>query len=214
MAKAISLYHPRSGLSIDGIYGFSWTTFFFGPFPALFRGDWGMGILFILIWLTAGIIFAPLGLVVHLGAAFIYNRRYTLRLLERGYRVPPNAPLNEVRELCSALQVSQHVVIANENLKRDVWETCNALKKENIPVTIGNVCREIGAGTAVADVYINDYIDSWKESWRSENMIHKVSVAQNDRGDTKQCPFCAETIKRAAKICRHCKSSIESIAVD
>lgn len=213
MAKRITLYHPRAGLSVDGFYGFSWTTFFFGPFPALFRGDWGMGILFVLIWLPAGIIFPPLGLVVHLVAALIYNRRYTLKLLERGYRVPSNASLSEVREMCRALQVSQHVVMANKNLECEVWEICNALKKENVPITIGNVCREIGAGTAVADVYVNDYIDRWKESERTDNNIHKVFVTNTDASDTRQCPFCAETIKKAATLCRHCKSAIDIFAV-
>jgi hypothetical protein len=38
MATAIRLVHPSGGVK-QGYYGFSWTTFFFGIWPALFRGD-------------------------------------------------------------------------------------------------------------------------------------------------------------------------------
>lgn len=39
MAHTIRLTHKNSGVLKDGYYGFSWTTLFFGSFPALFRGD-------------------------------------------------------------------------------------------------------------------------------------------------------------------------------
>ncbi|KIL45573.1 hypothetical protein KP77_28650 [Jeotgalibacillus alimentarius] len=66
--------------------GFSWTTFFFGFFPALFRGDlkWAL-IMFILeavlgsftlgigAWIT-GVIFS-----------FKYNNIYIKELIEKGY---------------------------------------------------------------------------------------------------------------------------------
>ncbi|WPK19589.1 hypothetical protein [Salmonella phage SD-1_S14] len=39
MAKTISLKNENVGQRKDGFFGFSWTTLFFGPFPALFRGD-------------------------------------------------------------------------------------------------------------------------------------------------------------------------------
>jgi hypothetical protein len=70
--------HPGTNLIKDGFYGFSWTTFFWGGIPALFRGDILIGlvviVLNILTWLIAGIIWA-----------FFYNKNYTQRLLEKGY---------------------------------------------------------------------------------------------------------------------------------
>ncbi|MEW5773873.1 MAG: hypothetical protein AB1916_10165 [Thermodesulfobacteriota bacterium] len=72
------LKHPQSGLVKKGLFGFSWTTFFFGGFPALFRGDILTGVLVIILNLVsmgiAGILWA-----------FFYNKSYTTKLLEKGY---------------------------------------------------------------------------------------------------------------------------------
>lgn len=67
--------------------GFSWTTFFFGFFPALFRGDLKWAI----IMFVTGAAFAVFTLGI--GAwipgiifSFIYNKMYIKELLEKGYR--------------------------------------------------------------------------------------------------------------------------------
>src|SRR5574344_1059432 len=79
MAKTILLKDPKTGVMKEGLYGFSWTTFFFGGFPALFRGDIVIGVcLFILNLITFGLA----GLIW----AFVYNKHYTLRLIEKGYQ--------------------------------------------------------------------------------------------------------------------------------
>lgn len=39
MAIKIKMVHEKTGLQKTGLIGFSWTSFFFGSFPALFRGD-------------------------------------------------------------------------------------------------------------------------------------------------------------------------------
>lgn len=65
--------------------GFSWTTFFFGGFPALLRGDFLVGFLIILgcafTWGIAGIIMA-----------FMYNKMYAKSLFEKGYTIHSMAP--------------------------------------------------------------------------------------------------------------------------
>lgn len=86
MATRIVLKHKETGLLKDGYFGFSWTTLFFGFFPALFRGDFvtfigGFLILFIVALATAGIGAFFVGFVW----AFMYNKYYTRRMLERGY---------------------------------------------------------------------------------------------------------------------------------
>lgn len=58
--------------------GFSWTTFFFGFWPAVFRSDWLWAvILFIACLLTYG--------VAAIVFAFFYNKIYINRLLDQGY---------------------------------------------------------------------------------------------------------------------------------
>lgn len=78
MATQIMLKHPKTGIIKKGFYGFSWTTFFFGGFPAIFRGDLVTGLIFIVLqFITCGIS----GLIW----SFVYNKKYTLKLLEEGY---------------------------------------------------------------------------------------------------------------------------------
>ncbi|MFL6676245.1 MAG: hypothetical protein ACJ8LG_23510 [Massilia sp.] len=78
--------HKESGIVKDGYYGFSWTTLFFGFFPALFRGDFitfigGFVISIIIAIVTWGVGAFFIGLVW----AFMYNKYYTRKLIERGY---------------------------------------------------------------------------------------------------------------------------------
>src|ERR1043165_4089248 len=86
MASRIAMKHKESGLVKDGFYGFSWTTLFFGFWPALFRGDFitfigGLVIIVILALLTFGIG----AFIAMLVWAFAYNKYYTRKLLEKGY---------------------------------------------------------------------------------------------------------------------------------
>ena len=60
--------------------GFSWTMFFWGGFPPVFRGDWpwaiGVFIGNLFSWGLVGVV-----------CAFFYNRTYAKSLFDRGYRV-------------------------------------------------------------------------------------------------------------------------------
>ncbi|MBH5318790.1 DUF2628 domain-containing protein [Paenibacillus sp. GSMTC-2017] len=86
----VQLINAAGGLKSVKV-GFSWTTFFFGFFPALFRGDlkWAA-----IMFLTASAIgFFTLGFGAWIPGiifSFIYNNMYIKELLEKGYR-----PANE-----------------------------------------------------------------------------------------------------------------------
>lgn len=86
MATRIALQHKENGIVKEGYYGFSWTTLFFGFFPALFRGDFITFIGGIVIAFMIGVFTFGVGtLFVSFVWAFMYNKYYTRKLIERGY---------------------------------------------------------------------------------------------------------------------------------
>lgn len=89
MATVVMMKHPQTGLTKKGLVGFSWTTLFFGGFPALFRGDWGMGLLLTLLAFFTGNISSII-------AAFLYNKSYTSKLIEKGYVFADTEALNSL----------------------------------------------------------------------------------------------------------------------
>ena len=80
MAFATVHFTGPGGSAKDAPVGFSWTTFFFGLFPALIRGDFKWG----LIMFAAGFITFGISWLVF---PFIYNRLYIQSLLQQGYKV-------------------------------------------------------------------------------------------------------------------------------
>ena len=86
MATAVQLRHRDSGVIKTGYFGFSWTTLFFGSFPALFRGDFltfmGFFVIYVILVVTT---FGIGAFVACVAWAFFYNGYYTKKLLERGY---------------------------------------------------------------------------------------------------------------------------------
>ena len=77
-SSTLNLKHPQFEVRKTAPVGFSWTVFFFGIFPAIFRGDWK----WTLIMLVAAV--CTLGLS-NLVFCFIYNKLYIQSLLEQGY---------------------------------------------------------------------------------------------------------------------------------
>jgi len=74
----IKLKEPKTGVLKDIKFGFSWTTLFFGFFPALIRGDWKWA----LIQFVLQIIFCSLTNIIF---AFFYNGIYIKKQLLSGY---------------------------------------------------------------------------------------------------------------------------------
>ena len=88
MARKVALLHPQTGLMKSGFYGFSWTFLFFGWFVPLFRGE----LLIALLHFTITVITIGLWQIIF---AFLYNKQYTSRLLEKGYVLNDSEEVNE-----------------------------------------------------------------------------------------------------------------------
>ena len=68
------------GIQKEAPVGFSWTTLFFGFFPALFRGDWKWAAI---ILVASMVTFGFSNIII----AFFYNRLYAQGLMKQGYKV-------------------------------------------------------------------------------------------------------------------------------
>lgn len=78
MATKVMIQHPATGLTKNGYFGFSWTYLFFGWWVPLVRGELGVAALHLLFTL---ITFGFWQIIM----AFLYNRQYMTRMLEKGY---------------------------------------------------------------------------------------------------------------------------------
>ena len=75
----LTLQHPNTGFIRQVPVGFSWTTLFFGPLPALRRGD--------LKWFFIQFILDSLFIIPAFIFPFKYNKLHLKKLLEAGYKV-------------------------------------------------------------------------------------------------------------------------------
>ncbi len=81
------LMKNEGGLSKEVKVGFSWTTFFFGFFPALIRGDLKWAAIMFIISLVLGSFTIGIGAWISgIVFSFIYNKIYIKELIEKGYR--------------------------------------------------------------------------------------------------------------------------------
>ncbi|WP_199756189.1 hypothetical protein [Candidatus Pantoea deserta] len=109
MATKITMENPQTGETTSGFYGFSWTTLFFGAFPALFRKDFitFIGLFVILIILA----FVSLGIApffVMLIWSFMYNKYYTTGLLKKGFVFSATHTENELAAGRLGLKLNSH----------------------------------------------------------------------------------------------------------
>jgi len=77
--KKLIMQNPHSGIIKRAPVGFSWTTLFFGAFPAFLRGDYK--------WCFIQFILGAVLILPLLIFPFIYNKLYLKKLLVRGYKV-------------------------------------------------------------------------------------------------------------------------------
>jgi len=86
MATQFTMTNPKTGEIKTAFYGYSWTTLFFGAFPALFRKDF---ITFIGVFIVAAIIALLTagigGFFISLVWSFMYNKYYSTNLLKQGF---------------------------------------------------------------------------------------------------------------------------------
>jgi len=89
------LENPRTGQVRTAPIGFSWTMFFFGFFPTLFRGDWKwFAITFVGGIFMALISLGLLGWVPGIIGAFIWNKSYLEGLIRDGFLLKSTASGN------------------------------------------------------------------------------------------------------------------------
>jgi hypothetical protein len=87
-AKRVTMKNAATGQIKTGFFGFSWTYLFFGWWVPLLRGELGVAALhFLFSIITFGI--------WQIIVSFMYNRQYTNRLIEAGYRFFDSPQVNE-----------------------------------------------------------------------------------------------------------------------
>lgn len=92
MATRVLLRHPSSGLIKKGYFGFSWTYLFFGWFVPLFRGELSVALLHLIFTLVTFGIWQFI-------TAFLYNKQFMTRQLEKGYELHDDETLMEIARI-------------------------------------------------------------------------------------------------------------------
>ncbi|MCD4838329.1 DUF2628 domain-containing protein [Neobacillus sedimentimangrovi] len=101
----VVLQNP-AGLTKQCKIGFSWTTFFFGFLPALFRGDLKWAAIMCITAVVVGSFTLGFGAwIPGIIFSFIYNKLYIKELIEKGYQ----PATTEDRELLEQKQIISKV---------------------------------------------------------------------------------------------------------
>ena len=81
----IHFVNPTTGMKRTAPVGFSWTSFFWGPIPCLWRQDWVTGITILLLSIVLSIFGG--NIVLWFLQGFFYNKYYVEKLVQQGYQV-------------------------------------------------------------------------------------------------------------------------------
>ncbi len=79
----------ETGLKAQAFRGFSWTTLFFGPFPALARGDFVTFLIYLSIVIALAVVMGALAPLAIFGTslcwAFMFNDHHLRSRVSKGY---------------------------------------------------------------------------------------------------------------------------------
>ncbi|CAH1852493.1 DUF2628 domain-containing protein [Convivina intestini] len=91
----VNLFNPATNQTKQIKLGFSWTVFFFGGFPALFRGDIKWFLIALVIGVVLGIPTFGIGTgLFGIVFAFFYNNLYAKDLIAAGFEPADEASRN------------------------------------------------------------------------------------------------------------------------
>ncbi|WP_262315297.1 DUF2628 domain-containing protein [Lacticaseibacillus parakribbianus] len=94
----ISMTHPTTHAVKQTKIGFSWTTFFFGFFPALLRGDWKWALIIAVLQIGTGTFTWGISIgLISIIFAFVYNRLYINELINHGFAPSDQASADALR---------------------------------------------------------------------------------------------------------------------
>jgi hypothetical protein len=98
--------NPTFGTIKRAPIGFSWTTFFFGFWPALFRSDWKWAAINFAVTVVVAIVTMGFGCIVTMVVfGIIYNKMYVKELIARGYTVDSMESQKTIEQLSAELEV-------------------------------------------------------------------------------------------------------------
>ena len=104
--STIIFKNPNSGGIKEAPVGFSWTTMFFGGFPALLRGHIGLGVIQIILQIATSGISAVI-------FAFFYNKMYIKYLVGEGFKVKDITSLKDKEALFAEIEMELEELAEN-----------------------------------------------------------------------------------------------------
>lgn len=88
MATLVYMKNLSNNLMGKAYVGFSWTSLLFGPFPLLFRNEWGFFLILVAVHILLAVVSFGIGnFILGLVWAFYFNKWHMRRLIERGYLI-------------------------------------------------------------------------------------------------------------------------------
>jgi len=90
--KKIKVKHNESGIQKYCFVGYSWTYFFFGFFVPIFRGEISIGVFHLIFSLVT---FGLFQLIM----PFLYNKQYSIRLLNNSWSLNDSEERNAIARL-------------------------------------------------------------------------------------------------------------------